>query len=131
MAEEEAPKPKAPSSTKPKSSKTSTQKPTAAKTAPKSADTAHLTNGKPAATTKTAAAPKAAPKKKATATKVQKPQASAPVDRAEDVLDEVGKKLGGLLSVASNKLRKAAAVAKEEVEDLWAEAQSIRRGDIK
>jgi hypothetical protein len=91
------------------------------------------TTAKPSAPSKTAvkkaAAPKSAEPKKAVS--APKPEtATLPVDRAEDVLDEVGKKLGGFLASASKSLQKIAAVAKEEAEDLWAEAQSIRRGDI-
>ncbi len=113
-----APKPKAVS----KKPSTSTKK---AASAPKPVVTA---------STKTAAAKngsaktarKAAPKKAA-----PKPVAQAAVHRAEDSLDDFGKRLGGFLASATTKLRKVAAVAREEAEDFWAEAQSIRRGDTK
>jgi hypothetical protein len=58
------------------------------------------------------------------------PEPPTPLVRAEDTLDELGKKFGVFLAGAAQRLRKAAAVGKEELEDLWAEAQSIRRGDV-
>lgn len=42
--------------------------------------------------------------------------------RAEQVLEEWGGRVGSLLA-------SAAARAREEAEDIWAEAQSIRRGE--
>jgi hypothetical protein len=58
-------------------------------------------------------------------------QQATAVDRAEDTLDDFGKLIGGLLAGVGGRLRKVGAVAREEMEDLWAEAQSIRRGDTK
>jgi hypothetical protein len=58
-----------------------------------------------------------------------KAEATKAVDRAEDQLDEMGRVVGSFLSAVGRRLNKAAAVAREELEDLWAEAQSIRRGD--
>jgi hypothetical protein len=120
----------------------------AASTAEKSPRTAKArssaSNGRPepaakkaspkTATPKTApakSAAKASGQKKASAPKAAKPPQEDPVHRAEDVLDDVGRKLGTFLTMASKSLRRTAAVAKEELEDLWAEAQSIRKGDIK
>ena len=74
---------------------------------------------------KTAPAPKAKPKPKAAAPAPEKTEAVA---RAEDVLDDTGRKIGLFLGSLSLRLRKATAVAREEVEDIWAEAQSIRQG---
>ncbi len=61
----------------------------------------------------------------------EKPPEPSAVDRAEDSLDEVGRQIGRLFVGVTRRLTKAAAVAREEMEDLWAEAQSIRRGDTK
>jgi hypothetical protein len=46
------------------------------------------------------------------------------VDRAEELIEEWGTKVGRWLS-------QTAARAKEEAEDIWAEAQSIRHGERK
>ena len=42
--------------------------------------------------------------------------------RAETTLEDVGRKAGRFLAVAFARVR-------EEAEDMWAEAQSIRRGE--
>jgi len=47
--------------------------------------------------------------------------------RAEELVDRLGEQLGRLLSTSGRQLRKAAARAREEAEDIWAEAQAIRR----
>jgi hypothetical protein len=44
------------------------------------------------------------------------------LDRAEALIEEWSQRLGRWISVT-------AARAREEAEDIWAEAQSIRRGD--
>lgn len=72
---------------------------------------------------------KALPKPKAKQASAP-PEPPTPMDRAEDKLDELGKVVGSFLAGAAKRLRKAAAIGKEELEDLWAEAQSIRRGDV-
>ena len=46
--------------------------------------------------------------------------------RAEALVDDAGSQLGTLATLASHQLRRAAALAREEAEDLWAEAQQIR-----
>lgn len=46
--------------------------------------------------------------------------------RAEAMVDGAGAQLGTLATVVSHQLRRAAALAREEAEDLWAEAQQIR-----
>jgi hypothetical protein len=121
---------KKPEHTKP-AAKPKASKPAAPKKAPSpkvGATNGHASlNGSKVTATKPKAASKPAPKK----TAAKDPLPTNQVDRAEDVLDELGKKVGGFLMNASRSLRKVAAVAKEEAEDLWAEAQSIRRGDIK
>ncbi|MBV9365393.1 MAG: hypothetical protein JO286_20160 [Solirubrobacterales bacterium] len=48
-------------------------------------------------------------------------QASAS-ERAERTLEDVGRKAGHFLAVAVARVR-------EEAEDMWAEAQSIRKGE--
>ena len=49
--------------------------------------------------------------------------------RAEELLDRMGQRLGQLASLVALRLLKAAALVREEAEDVWAEAQSIRRGE--
>ena len=46
--------------------------------------------------------------------------------RAEAMVDGAGAQLGTLATVVSRQLRRAAALAREEAEDMWAEAQQIR-----
>jgi hypothetical protein len=50
-------------------------------------------------------------------------------ERAEALLDQVGERLGKFLNRAGQEVRKATARAREEAEDMWAEAQHIRRGE--
>jgi hypothetical protein len=86
------------------------------------------TTAKPSAASKNGSAkalPKAEPKQAAIPA-----EPPTPIDRAEDKLDELGKVVGSFLAGAAKRLRRAAAIGKEELEDLWAEAQSIRRGDV-
>ena len=47
-------------------------------------------------------------------------------ERAEETLDQVGERLGVFAATLSHRLRKAAALAREEAEDILAEAQSLR-----
>ena len=49
--------------------------------------------------------------------------------RAEEIVDALGQRVGALTSAAGFALLKFAARAREEAEDIWAEAQSIRRND--
>jgi hypothetical protein len=44
------------------------------------------------------------------------------VQRAEDLIEAWGERIGGWVATT-------AARAREEAEDLWAEAQSVRRGE--
>ena len=80
---------------------------------------------------KTVRTTKAAPVKRTKPAAKKPAEVTNQVNRAEDMLDDVGGKIGGFLATASKSLQRVAAVAREEVEDLWAEVQSIRRGDTK
>jgi hypothetical protein len=57
------------------------------------------------------------------------PPPNETVQRAEVVVDQLGQRLGHFLSIAGQQLRKVAARTREEAEDIWAEAQNIRRGE--
>ena len=46
--------------------------------------------------------------------------------RAEETMDRLGERLGVFAASLSHRLRKAAALAREEAEDVWAEAQDVR-----
>ena len=46
--------------------------------------------------------------------------------RAEETMDRLGERLGVFAANLSHRLRKAAALAREEAEDVLAEAQSLR-----
>jgi len=48
--------------------------------------------------------------------------------RAEEMVDRIGQRIGHYASVAGTEILRFAARAREEVEDIWAEAQHIRRG---
>ncbi len=48
------------------------------------------------------------------------------MERAEKLVDRLGERTGALVSLAGLRLRKLAARAREEAEDVWAEAQSVR-----
>lgn len=47
--------------------------------------------------------------------------------RAEEIIDRVGERVGYFASSMAQRVRIATARAREEAEDMWAEAQSIRR----
>jgi hypothetical protein len=56
----------------------------------------------------------------------------SPVERAEVIVDRLGARLGEVAAVAGHELRRVAARAREETEDIWAEAKDVRarwRGD--
>jgi hypothetical protein len=61
---------------------------------------------------------------------VPAPASAAPMahERAEALLDQAGERLGRWSSSAYFQLRKAAALVREEAEDIWAEAQAMRTG---
>lgn len=48
-------------------------------------------------------------------------------ERAEEVVDRVAESIGGFAAQAGLRIRKIAALTREGAEDMWAEAQSIRR----
>ena len=65
---------------------------------------------------------------------MEEPQGRHPdrpaTDRAEEVVDRLGQRAGYFISLAGLRLQKIAALAREEAEDVWAEAQSIRRREL-
>ncbi len=48
-------------------------------------------------------------------------------ERAEELVDRVGESVGHFAALAGWRMLKAAAFVREEAEDVWAEAQSVRR----
>jgi pyruvate/2-oxoglutarate dehydrogenase complex dihydrolipoamide acyltransferase (E2) component len=48
-------------------------------------------------------------------------------ERAEELVDRMGESVGRFASLAGLRILKVAALAREEAEDVWAEAQSRRR----
>jgi pyruvate/2-oxoglutarate dehydrogenase complex dihydrolipoamide acyltransferase (E2) component len=48
-------------------------------------------------------------------------------ERAEELVDRLLQEAGHLLSVTALNLLKGASLAREEAEDIWAEAQNLRR----
>jgi hypothetical protein len=50
-------------------------------------------------------------------------------ERAEEIVDRVAERVSDLTSTWGRKLLRLAARAREEAEDIWAEAQSIRHGE--
>jgi hypothetical protein len=58
-----------------------------------------------------------------------RPPAQPAPERAEAVLDEWGNKIGRSASLAGQQLRRMAARAREEAEDILAEAQHLRHSD--
>ena len=51
-------------------------------------------------------------------------------ERAEESVEKAGERMGVFAATAGHHVRKAVALAREEAEDIWAEAQSLRRKDI-
>jgi len=49
--------------------------------------------------------------------------------RAEDMVDRAGERVGQLATTLSRRVQVLLARAREEAEDIWAEAQSMRHGD--
>lgn len=47
--------------------------------------------------------------------------------RAEELVDDAGERIGHFASLVGGQLLRIAARAREEAEDIWVEAQSIRR----
>ncbi len=59
----------------------------------------------------------------------QQPATQQPAEqRAEEIVDGVGERVGYFASSMAQRIRIATARTREEAEDMWAEAQSIRRG---
>ena len=50
-------------------------------------------------------------------------------ERAEELLDRTGQRLGSLAALVGLNVLRFAARAREEAEDSWAEAQISRRGE--
>jgi hypothetical protein len=50
------------------------------------------------------------------------------VQRAEEIVDQLGARIGHYATVLGHGLLRLAARAREEAEDIWAEAQNVRRG---
>lgn len=72
-----------------------------------------------------------APKKRASASgngAAPRDTTESPAERAEVMLDDIGQWVGAFAIVAAERLRRVAARAREEVEDMVAEAEAIRRG---
>jgi hypothetical protein len=53
------------------------------------------------------------------------------MQRAEDMANNVGERLGHFASLIGRKLAQFVVRAREEAEDIWAEAQEIRRKNQK
>jgi hypothetical protein len=49
------------------------------------------------------------------------------IARAEELVDRMGERVGQWLSQLGHSTQKALARAREEAEDIWAEAQHLRR----
>lgn len=56
-------------------------------------------------------------------------QEHSSTQRAEELLDSAGRTVGVFASLAGLRIARIAAFAREEFEDMWAEAQGIRRGE--
>ncbi len=50
-----------------------------------------------------------------------------PLERAEELMNRAGERFGQLATEAGFRLRQALARAREEAEDIWAEAQTLRQ----
>jgi hypothetical protein len=46
--------------------------------------------------------------------------------RAEEMVDRMGQRLGSFTAMTGLQIQKSVALLREEAEDIWAEAQSIR-----
>lgn len=53
----------------------------------------------------------------------------AATERAERLLDDMGERIGGLASISGPMIQRFVALAREEAEDIWAEAQHIRHSN--
>jgi hypothetical protein len=57
--------------------------------------------------------------------------AKAPVDRAEQLVEQVAQKVSSFTATWGRRAWSVVSRVREEAEDMWSEAQSIRRGDQK
>jgi hypothetical protein len=57
------------------------------------------------------------------------PEKPPVMQRAEELADDLGQRIGHYASIVGFKILQFAARAREEAEDIWAEAQNIRRGN--
>ncbi len=97
-------------------------------TKPASAGTAKASPPKPAAsrTTKTSTSHTGAKHSEATQPPPTQTSEQTTTERAEEVFDEFGQRIGVFALVARDYLVRATARAREEAEDIWAEAQHLR-----
>ena len=58
-----------------------------------------------------------------------KPSQRPVMERAEELADHLGDRVGHFASLIGYKIMQWTARAREELEDIWAEAQRIRRGN--
>lgn len=49
------------------------------------------------------------------------------MERAEELVGHAGQRVGALTSLTALRIRKLAALAREEAEDVWAEAHNVRQ----
>jgi hypothetical protein len=54
--------------------------------------------------------------------------AASPKERAEEIVDHLAERIGHYAGLFGHKILWLAARAREEAEDIWAEAQALRRG---
>lgn len=67
---------------------------------------------------------------KAAVTEASAQQPARPAtERADEILDRTGEQMGRLGSAVSLRVRKFTALAREEAEDILAEAQTLRQGN--
>ncbi len=63
----------------------------------------------------------------APATNDPAPEATPAMQRAEEMVDQMAERIGHYASVVGHKMLWFVARAREEAEDIWAEAQELRR----
>jgi hypothetical protein len=56
-------------------------------------------------------------------------ETSPALQRAEELVDRMGERVAHYAAFLGTKIKELAARLREEAEDIWAEAQSIRRGE--
>lgn len=54
-----------------------------------------------------------------------------PIARAEELLDRMTVQAGALAAVLGRRLRQTIALAREEAEDMWADAQQLREEQVR